>query len=82
MDMINETSQWIVIKDKQLSPGIYRLQNESLTAKSLTEAHKHDKVRIMDSCYPVGTVLGIDVYECLHIPTNQHMYITSGEITK
>ena len=39
-----------------------------------------DEIKINEDSYPVGDVFGIDIYEAIHIRTNQPVYIAAGEI--
>lgn len=83
IDMINEKSEWYLLNDKRLSPGVYRVKSEKLLTSTLDEMVKaKDKIRISDSCYPVGNIFGIDIYEVTHVNTNQSIYVTLGEIYK
>ena len=84
VDMISEGSNaWFILDNKQLSPGIYRVRNEKLLASTLDEmVRPKDKIRALDHCYPVGSIMGVDVYKGVHINTNQPIYFTLGEIYK
>ena len=80
-DFIAEQNGWYVLQDKMLSPGIYRVREEKLT-KSFTEINIKDKIRVLDQTYPVTSFFGLDVYEAVHMNSNQLVYITLGEIYK
>jgi hypothetical protein len=81
--LLIEESQWFLLEDKQLSPGIYRLYNPKLLNKSCEEiVWAKDQIRIEENSYPVGDVFGLDIYEAIHINTNQKIYITTSEIYK
>ena len=41
-----------------------------------------DKVRINEDSYPIGDVYGIDIYEAVHMNTNQKIYVSSMELIK
>ena len=41
-----------------------------------------DQIRIKDDCYPVGDVFGVDIYEAIHMKTQQRIYIALSEIYK
>jgi len=41
-----------------------------------------DQIRILEDCYPVGDVFGVDIYEATHMRTNQKVYVTIREIYK
>lgn len=83
MDLLRENSEWFLLEDKMLSPGVYRVRNDKVVNSTCEElVRSKDKIRVMDGSYPVGEVFGIDVYEAVHIPTNQKIYITVGEIIR
>jgi hypothetical protein len=71
-----------MLEDKQLSPGVYRMKHESMTC-IYTDTYKDDKIRILEEeSTPVDEVLGLDIYSAIHLPSNQKMYVTTGDITK
>ena len=81
LDFLNENSEWFVIEDKQLAPGVYRINNEKAVNSSIEVICKpKDQIRVLDEAYPVGDVFGVDVYEATHMRTNQKIYITINEI--
>ena len=41
-----------------------------------------NKIRILDNAYPIGDVFGVDIYEAIHMKTNQKVYVTINEIYK
>ena len=84
LDLISESTQWFCTKDGMLSPGIYRLNSEDKMANTTLEelGKKKDKIRVHEDCYPVETVFGLDVYEVVHEPTAQKMYVTAGELLR
>ena len=84
LDLIQEaTGAWYLLDDGQLSPGIYRVRNEKLLATTMHEmVNPKDRIRALDECYPVGNIMGIDVYQGVHVNTNQPIYFTLGEIYK
>ena len=83
LDFLNENNEWFLLEDKQLSPGIYRVNNPKLLNRSCSElVWAKDQVRVKDDCYPVGDVFGVDIYEAVHIKTEQEVYVTSCEITR
>jgi len=83
MDLLNEKSEWFLMEDKMLSPGLYRVRNEKVVNTTCEElVRPKDKIRVLDESYPVGEIFGIDIYEALHVSTNQKIYITVGEIVR
>ena len=83
LDLINENSQWFMLDEKRISPGVYHVLND----KMLNESHemlvkRKDKIRILDDCFPVGDVVGLDIYEGVHLRTQRKIYFTVSEISK
>jgi len=82
-DLLKENNEWFVLDDKMLGPGMYQLRNHKMLNNTFEEiALPKDKVRIYENCYPVGSVFGIDIYEAVHVKTQQKIYISTGEIIK
>ena len=82
LDVLAENTQWFMLNDKQLSPGVYRMKHDSMSC-IYEETYKDDQIRILEEeSKPVGEVLGLDVYSAIHLPTNKRMYVTTGDITK
>lgn len=83
VDFLTEESQWFMLENKQISPGIYRLYNPKILNSSCEElVWSKDQIRIEEESYPVGDVFGIDIYEAIHLKTNQKIFISSNEIYK
>lgn len=82
-DILLEQSQWFVLNDKMLSPGIYRLSEDKVLNGTYDDiVNAKDQVRIHEECYPVGDIFGIDIYEAEHIRTRKKVYISVNEIYK
>jgi hypothetical protein len=83
IDLLSEGSQWFVLDDKQLSPGIYKLQESKLINKTCDElVNAKDKIKIDEQSYPVGNVFGIDIYKAKHLNTGQDIYVSVSELIK
>lgn len=83
MDILLEQSQWFVLNNKMLSPGIYRLSEDKVLNGTYDDiVNAKDQIRIHEECYPVGDVFGIDIYEAEHIRTRKKVYISVNEIYK
>src|SRR6056300_454943 len=83
IDFLAEDSQWFVLEDKKVSPGIYRVYNSKILNSTYEElCYAKDKIRVNEDCYPIGDVFGLDVYEAVHLNTNQKVYFTISEIYK
>lgn len=76
-------NKWFVCSDRMLSPGTYKLQNDKMLSSSFEDVVKaKDKVRVQENAYPIDDVYGIDIYEAIHVNTNQKIHISSMELIK
>jgi len=76
-------NKWFVCEDKMLSPGIYRLQSDKMLSTTYEDiVRAKDQIRIEENSYPIGDIYGIDIYEAIHMNTNQKIHITSMELIK
>lgn len=84
LDCLAEQSEWFMLDDKQLSPGIYRMKNDTVTALYCEDiVKKGDRIRIIETqSSPIDEVLGLDIYKGLHENSSQWVYFTTGEITR
>jgi hypothetical protein len=83
LDFINESTQWFVLEDKKLSPGVYKIYSSKLNTSKLDEvALPRDNVKVFNDCYPVGEIFGLDIYEVTHVKTQQPVYVAVGELTR
>ncbi len=81
LDCLAENSQWFVLEDKQLSPGIYRIKHDTINGLC-REVHKDDKIRVLEDTFPFDEILGIDIYKGVHVASQAEVYFTTGEITR
>ena len=82
-DLMLESSQWFVLNNKMLSPGIYKLSEDKVLNGTYDDiVNSKDQIRIYEDCYPVGDVFGIDIYEAEHVRTRQKVYVSVNEIYK
>ena len=82
-DMLEEESQWFMLEDNQLSPGIYRVKEDKILNESYDEmVFGKDQIRVLDDSYPIGDIFGLNVYEATHLKTNKQVYVTANEIYK
>ena len=83
LDMLAETSEWFMLEDNRLSPGIYRMKNETITVLGADIVSKGDQVRVLpEKNSPVGEVFGVNIYEVVHLKSQQRLYTSTGEITR
>ena len=84
LDVLSEAnSNWFLLEDKQMIPGVYRVKETKILNKNFEEwVLPKDQIKISKDCFPVGDVFGLDIYEAIHVKTNQQVYITTNEIYK
>ena len=84
LDFLEESNQWFITEDYMLSPGEYKLVVDhkviSQTVEEMTK--KNDKVFVENNNYPVTNLFGVDIYEVIHTPTHQKIYVTAGELNR
>jgi|TARA_R110002124_G_scaffold88483_1_gene227067 hypothetical protein len=81
LDCLAEESQWFMTEGHSISPGMYKMKNESLTDKVDEIISKGDQIRITTTD-PIDEVLGLPIYEAIHVRSNQRLLVTTSEITK
>lgn len=83
LDLLAEQSQWYVLPDQSLSPGVYRMRNDTITTSVADVVRKGDQVRIEEStASPVHDILGINIYECTHLKSRQRLLVSAAELSK
>lgn len=83
LDCLAEQSQWFMLDNNQLAPGVYRMKNESLSLEGDDIIKRFDQIRITEeNSFPCEEVLGMQIYEAIHLKTRKSLYITTAEITK
>ena len=81
LDIVLEGSEWFLIENNVIAPGVYRVREPKLLSKTCEEmVWAKDQIRIGEDCSPVGNVFGIPIYEATHMKTNQKIFITVNEI--
>ena len=81
LDIVLESNSWFLLDDGTIGPGVYRIKEHKLLAKTCDEmVWAKDQIRIHENCSPVGDVFGIPIYEATHMKTNQKIFITVNEI--
>lgn len=83
LDFLSEQSEWFILEDGRLTPGVYKVLNEKLLNESMEEmVNARDKIKVMDHCYPVGEMFGVKIYEVTHIRTNKPIYVSVAELSR
>lgn len=78
---VKEGRDWFVLEDGRLSPGMYKAKNAKVLNRTFDEmVRPKDYIKIEENAYPIGKIFGIDIYEGIHFPTRQKIYVTVGEL--
>jgi len=80
LDVLQEQSFWYVLEDGSLGPGIYRMNDQTITEHGV-EVRKGDSIRVVQGA-PVDIVLGLPIYEGFHMKSGQRVLATSVELCK
>lgn len=81
LDVLAEETQWFMLEGDELSPGVYRMKNDSMTTRYEEIVRKGDKIRI-EITMPIDEILGLSIYEGVHMKSNQKVLVTTSELTK
>lgn len=81
LDVLAEETQWFMLEGDELSPGVYRIKNDSMTTRYEEIVRKGDKIRI-EITMPIDEILGLSIYEGVHMKSNQKVLVTTSELTK
>lgn len=79
--LLAEDNTWFLLDNHELAQGIYRLKENKHIGPSHEElVYAGDKVRVAEGSFPVGDVMGMNIYIAKHQKTSQQVFITAGEI--
>jgi hypothetical protein len=81
---INETSaHWYKTSDGAIKEGNYTLYNDiALPATGDPYCTAGSTIIVKEDCYPVGSVLGVDIYKVFHHKLKKGIYVTLSDIRK
>ena len=83
IDFLAEETEWFVLENRQLSPGIYRVAADKVLSETWDDVViAKDKIRGLDNSFPVGDMFGLPIYEAVHMNTGRKVHITVGELLK
>lgn len=83
LDFLSEETEWFVLENRQLSPGIYRVGTDKVLSETWDDVvNAKDKIRVLDNAFPVGEMFGLPIYEAIHMNTGRKVHITVGELLK
>ena len=81
MEVLMEDSKWYIIEDGNVSPGMYRMRNETLVDTGEELVRKGDQVRIYENNLRYD-ILGISIFEGTHLRTGKRVLFSANEISK
>ena len=83
-ELLEQTMNWLILKDGSITPGTYKILETKIVNGILDEqCYAGDKVRIeSEANNPVGQVFGINIYEATHVNTNRKIYLSAGELAR
>ena len=83
LDFLSEQTEWFLLENNQLSPGVYKVLNEKVINDTLEEVVKpRDKVTILEDSYPIGDIFGLNIYEAVHVKTKKKVYVSIAELAR
>jgi hypothetical protein len=83
-ELLEQTMNWLILKDGSITPGTYKILETKIVNGILDEqCYAGDKIRIeAEANSPVGQVFGINIYEATHVNTNRKIYLSAGELAR
>jgi hypothetical protein len=82
MDFLLESqSKWYLVENGNLGPGVYRMENDTLTDQAEDIVRKDDQIRVTDHNH-IDDILGIAIYEGVHIKTGRRVLFSANEVHK
>jgi len=83
INFLAEDNRWFLTDDDKLSHGTYRLKYSKVVNSTVEEiVRPKDQIRISEECYPIGNILGLNIYEATHVKTNQKIYVAVEELIR
>jgi hypothetical protein len=74
-DLILENSQWFIVNENELSPGIYKVTVDKVLNEGFeVYVRTNDRVRVRET-KPIGNMFGVDVYEAIHVKTGSQFIL-------
>ena len=76
-------SEEVTLEDGKLPKGIYKLTNDITFDKEDAEtpdALEGDEVQVFEPTAPTDTVLGVEIFPVIHMPTQSKIFVSSEDI--
>ena len=85
IELDNTISEEVTLDDGKLPKGIYKLANDITFDKEdadSPDALEGDEVQVFEPVAPTDTVLGVEIFPVIHIPTQTKIFVSAEDITE
>ena len=85
IELDNTISEEVTLDDGKLPKGIYKLANDITFDKEdadSPDALEGDEVQVFEPVAPTDTVLGVEIFPVIHIPTQSKIFVSAEDITE
>ena len=82
-ELDNTISEEVTLDNGQLPKGIYKLINDITFDKEDAEspdALEGDEVQVFEPTAPTDTILGVEIFPVIHIPTQTKIFVSAEDI--
>ena len=82
-ELDNTISEEVTLDNGQLPKGIYKLVNDITFDKEDAEspdALEGDEVQVFEPTTPTDTVLGVEIFPVIHMPTQSKIFVSAEDI--
>ena len=82
-ELDNTISEEVTLENGQLPKGIYKLVNDITFDKEDAEspdALEGDEVQVFELTAPTDTVLGVEIFPVIHMPTQSKIFVSAEDI--
>ena len=82
-ELDNTISEEVTLDNGQLPKGIYKLVNDITFDKEDAEspdALEGDEVQVFEPTAPTDTVLGVEIFPVIHMPTQSKIFVSAEDI--
>ena len=79
----NTISEEVTLDDGQLPKGLYKLVNDitfDIEDADSPDALEGDEVQVFEPVSPTDTVLGVEIFPVIHIPTQSKIFVSAEDI--
>ena len=79
----NTISEEVTLDDGQLPKGLYKLVNDitfDIEDADSPDALEGDEVQVFEPVSPTDTVLGVEIFPVIHLPTQTKIFVSAEDI--